>query len=257
MGVYLIAEEIEKTLTTHTSIHSCRQEHNTYTRVQIHMPYVHAHTQTHKHLSLSGTGDRGIESIHIWRGNRACGDSRVVGASGGSRWCAAERNSFESRFLRVTGGATQHQAFWKASLIQKVAETLLWLCIAITPLRWSVECSAIETDSRLKFGRSYSAFLCCQDLSEELIWNTKWYNITFILKFIFHTGWSGETSDLILHIMVFSFFCFPSLFNRAVKLKGFRSFPLDFGIFENYKVQRWSLRSTKLITVELHRVFQI
>lgn len=73
--------------------------------------YTHTHTQPHKHLSLNDIEDRGMESIHIWRGNRACGDSRVVGASRGSRWCAAERNRFESRFLGVTGGGAQHQAF--------------------------------------------------------------------------------------------------------------------------------------------------
>lgn len=73
--------------------------------------YTHTHAATHTHLSLNYIEDRGMESIHIWRGNRACGDSRVVGASRGSQWCAAERNRFESRFLGVTGGGAQHQAF--------------------------------------------------------------------------------------------------------------------------------------------------
>lgn len=54
----------------------------------------HTHGQT-----LVTTEDSGIESIHIWRGNRACGDSRMVGASRGSGRCAAERNRSELRFF--------------------------------------------------------------------------------------------------------------------------------------------------------------
>lgn len=157
--------------------------------------------QTHKHLSLSGTEDRGIESIHIWRGNRACGDSRVVGASGGSQWCAAERNSFESRFLRVTQ-EEQHNT--------RLSERFLWFkkwpffgCALRSHLYiWVSNVQALETDSRLKFGRFYgaSAFLYCQDftvLSLELMWSAEWHNITFIWMFSFHTGWSGETFDIL------------------------------------------------------------
>ena len=91
----------ENTAGTHTHIHSFIQT-DTYTNYA-HMRYTF--------LSLSSGEDRGIESLHIRRGTRACGDSGVVRVSRGSLWCAAERNSFESRFLRVTGGGTQHQPF--------------------------------------------------------------------------------------------------------------------------------------------------
>lgn len=80
-----------------------RQEQNTHKK-QGHT-LLCAHAQAHKHLPLSGTEDWGIESVHICRGNRACGDSRVVGGSAGSRWCAAEKNHSESRFLWSTRGS--------------------------------------------------------------------------------------------------------------------------------------------------------
>lgn len=116
-----MAQQTEKNIgNTHTYSYSCRQARSTYIYKY---KKNYTHTLAHKHtetLVANSTEDRGIDSIHIWRGNRACGDSRVVGASRGSQWCAAERNSFESRFLRVKVGETQHQGFVKIFLLKKI-----------------------------------------------------------------------------------------------------------------------------------------
>lgn len=74
----------KKKLSAHTEIHTFMQTGAKHTHTQT--KYTNTvYTHTHKLLSLSGTEDRGIESIHVWRGNRACGDSGVVRASRGSQ----------------------------------------------------------------------------------------------------------------------------------------------------------------------------
>lgn len=124
------------------------------------------YTHTHKLLSLSGTEDRGIESIHVWRGNRACGDSGVVRASRGSQWCAAKRNSFESRCLGVTQ-AEEHniRVFWKGSLIQKVTETFSgWVLQSRTFEWWMFRHWKLVPDLNFGCFCGTGTFLYIQDL---------------------------------------------------------------------------------------------
>lgn len=121
--------------------------------------------QTHKHLSLSGTEDWGIESVHIWRGNRACGDSRVVGGPAGSRWCAAERNHHESRFLWSTGGSPAFPNGWggyDSPILGCAADTFQWWIFGILKMNL------------------FQRFLWAEVPEPMLTWakSTGWYGIT-------------------------------------------------------------------------------
>lgn len=99
-----------------------------------HSIHSYGHARGHKHLPLRRTGGGGIESVHIRRGNRACGDSGAVGASGGSRWCAAERNSFQSSFLTLMGKEHNSRAETKKTQLQTEATVDLSLAISLEGL---------------------------------------------------------------------------------------------------------------------------
>lgn len=105
------------------------KEYTEYTHS--HYIYSCGHAQGHKHLPVRCAGDRGIESVHIQRGTRACGDSGAVGASGGSWWCAAERNSFQSSFLTLMGKEHNYRAetnknHFKHELLEIWVWAFLW-----------------------------------------------------------------------------------------------------------------------------------
>lgn len=66
--------------------------------LEVNTAHLCTHTNRHEQYQLSTTEDRGVEGVHIGGVNRACGDSRVVGGSAGSRSGAAERNHSQFRF---------------------------------------------------------------------------------------------------------------------------------------------------------------
>lgn len=66
--------------------------------VEVNNAHSCTHTNRHWQYRLSTTEDRGVEGVHTGGVNRACGDSRVVGGSAGSRSCAAERKDSQFRF---------------------------------------------------------------------------------------------------------------------------------------------------------------
>lgn len=90
---------------------SANKEYTEY--AQSHSIHSCAHARGHKHLPLRRTGDRGIESVHIRRGNRACGESGAVGATGGELVMCSREEQLSVWFSHPHGERTQLQGWNK------------------------------------------------------------------------------------------------------------------------------------------------